>query len=129
MAKKILTLDIGAANIALAEYELGAKGAIKLLKYGVAELASPLDGGNVETILAPALREIIGAKGFKPGKLALAENGLDLSDILPASGDTAGVADLTGNGLETQIEELCLKILLCNKLLYIIIFDFKCYDI
>ena len=75
MAKTIQTLNIGAANIALAEYELGAKGAVKLLKYGVAELASPLDGGNVETILAPALREIIGAKGFKPGKLALAISG------------------------------------------------------
>lgn len=75
MAKTIQTLNIGAANVALAEYELGAKGAVKLLKYGVAELASPLDGGNVETILAPALREIIGAKGFKPGKLALAISG------------------------------------------------------
>lgn len=37
MAKTIQTLNIGATNVALAEYELGAKGAVKLLKYGVAE--------------------------------------------------------------------------------------------
>ncbi len=75
MAKTIQTLNIGAANVTLAEYELGAKGAVKLLKYGIAELASPLDGGNAETILAPALREIMTTKGIKPGKLALAISG------------------------------------------------------
>ena len=75
MAKKILTLNIGAASVQLAEYEAGAKGALKLLKYGTAQLAAPLDGGNAETILAPAILEIVKATGIKPGPLSIAVPG------------------------------------------------------
>ena len=50
MAKKYLTLNIGAATVELAEYEQGAKGALTLLNYGTAQLAAPLDGGNAATI-------------------------------------------------------------------------------
>ena len=53
MGKKILTLNIGASAIALAEYEVGGRSA-KLLRYGTAALAAPLDAGNASTILAPA---------------------------------------------------------------------------
>ena len=75
MAKKITALNIGAANIELAEYEQGAKGALTLVKYGVAPLAAPLDGGNAETILAPALLELVREKGFRPGKVAISVSG------------------------------------------------------
>ena len=75
MAKKITALNIGAANIELAEYELGAKGALTLAKYGIAPLAAPLDGGNAETILAPALLELVREKGFRPGKVAVSVSG------------------------------------------------------
>ena len=75
MAKKITALNIGAANIELAEYELGAKGALTLSKYGVAPLAAPLDGGNAETILAPALLELVREKGFRPGKVSISVSG------------------------------------------------------
>ena len=51
MSKKYLTLNIGAANVELAEYEASAKGALTLLNYGTARLAASLDGGDVETIL------------------------------------------------------------------------------
>ena len=72
MAKKFLTLNIGAANVELAEYEAGSKGALTLLNYGTARLAAALDGGDVETILSSALQEIVQATGIRPGRVALA---------------------------------------------------------
>ena len=70
--KRILALDIGTANIALAEYSAGAKGALSLQRYGVAPLAAPLDSGNVDTILVPALLDIVREKGIRPGPVAVA---------------------------------------------------------
>ena len=75
MAKKFLTLNIGAATVELAEYEAGAKGALTLVNYGTAALAAPLDGGNAETILAPAILEIVREKGIRPGPVAVAISG------------------------------------------------------
>ena len=75
MAKKFLTLNIGAATVELAEYEAGAKGALTLVNYGTAHLAAPLDGGNAETILSPALLEIVREKGIKPGPVAVSISG------------------------------------------------------
>ena len=75
MAKKFLTLNIGAATVELAEYEQGAKGALTLLNYGTARLAAPLDGGNAETILSPAILEIVREKGIRPGPVAVAISG------------------------------------------------------
>ena len=75
MAKKHLTLNIGAANVELAEYETSAKGALTLLNYGTARLAASLDGGNAETILAPAILEIVREKGIKPGPVAVSISG------------------------------------------------------
>lgn len=74
MGKKFLTLNIGAANIELAEYEQSGK-AVKLVNYGSAALAAPLDGGNAETILVPALMGLVREKGFKPGALSVAVSG------------------------------------------------------
>ena len=74
MAKKFLTLNIGASAIALAEYEAnGAK--LTLVNYGTAALAAPLDAGNADTILSPALLEIVREKGIKPGKVAVSVSG------------------------------------------------------
>ncbi len=74
MAKKFLTLNIGASAIALAEYEASGS-RITLLNYGTATLAAPLDAGDVETILSPALLEIVREKGMKPGPVAIAVSG------------------------------------------------------
>ena len=74
MAKKFLTLNIGASAIALAEYEATGS-APTLVNYGTATLAAPLDSGNAATILAPALLEIVREKGIKPGKVAIAVSG------------------------------------------------------
>ena len=74
MGKKILTLNIGASAIALAEYEIGGRSA-KLLRYGTAALAAPLDAGNASTILAPALLQIVREKGIRPGRVAVSVSG------------------------------------------------------
>ena len=75
MAKKFLTLDIGAATVALAEYECGAKGALTLVNYGTAALSAPLDSGDAATILVPALMEIVREKGIHPGPVAISLSG------------------------------------------------------
>ena len=74
MSKKFLTLNIGASAIALAEYEASGS-AVTLLKYGTAALAAPLDAGNAQTILVPALMEVVREKGIRPGKVAIAVSG------------------------------------------------------
>ena len=75
MAKKFLTLDIGAANVALAEYESSGKGSLTLVNYGIAALQAPLDAGDAATILSPALLEIVREKGIKPGPVAISVTG------------------------------------------------------
>ena len=91
MAKKYLTLNIGAANVELAEYETSAKGALTLLNYGTARLAASLDGGDVETILSSALQEIMQASGIRPGPVAVSISGQlafpRLATIPAAGGD------------------------------------------
>ena len=91
MAKKHLTLNIGAANVELAEYETSAKGALTLLNYGTARLAASLDGGDVETILSSALQEIMQASGIRPGPVAVSISGQlafpRLATIPAAGGD------------------------------------------
>ena len=75
MAKKFLTLNIGAANVELAEYEAGSKGSLTLLNYGTARLAASLDGGDVGTILSSALQEVMQATGIRPGRVAMSISG------------------------------------------------------
>jgi type IV pilus assembly protein PilM len=75
MAKRFLTLNIGAATVALAEYELGGKGALTLVNYGTAKLGASLDTGDAQTILTPAILEVVREKGIKPGKVAVAVSG------------------------------------------------------
>ena len=74
MAKRYLTLDIGASAVKLAEYE-GGKGGLTLVNYGIATLAAPLDAGNAGALLSPALLEIVREKGIKPGPVAVSISG------------------------------------------------------
>ena len=71
MSKRFQTLNIGAATIELAEYEVGAKGALTLVGYGTAALSAPVDAENADTVLGPALGEAVRASGIRPGKVAL----------------------------------------------------------
>ena len=72
MAKKFLTLNIGAATVELAEYEAGSDGALTLVNYGTAALGAALDAENAGTVLSPALLEIVREKGIRPGRVAIA---------------------------------------------------------
>jgi len=75
MSKRFQTLNIGAATVELAEYEVGSKGALTLVNYGTASLAAPIDAENADTVLAPAIGEIVRERGIRPGKVALAVSG------------------------------------------------------
>lgn len=103
MAKRFLTLDIGASAISLAEYA-GGKGSLTLVKYGVAKLAAPIDTGNAEAILAPALLEIVREKGIRPGPVAIAVSG---QMVFPrfASIAAAGGADRFDQMIRYEIEQ------------------------
>ena len=74
MGKKFLTLNIGASEVELAEYEAAGK-SLTLVNYGTAALAAPLDSGNASAILSPALLEIVREKGIRPGKVAVSLSG------------------------------------------------------
>ena len=103
MAKRFLTLDIGASAISLAEYA-GGKGSLTLVKYGVAKLAAPIYTGNAEAILAPALLEIVREKGIRPGPVAIAVSG---QMVFPrfASIAAAGGADRFDQMIRYEIEQ------------------------
>ena len=75
MAKKLLTLNIGASSIQLAEYEAGSGGSLTLVNYGMAKLAAPIDAGNADAILSPAIMQIVREKGIKPGKVSISVSG------------------------------------------------------
>ena len=103
MAKRFLTLDIGASSVKLAEYECG-KGALTLVNYGVAALAAPLDAGNADAILSPAILEIVREKGIKPGPVSMSVSG---QMVFPrfASIAAAGGADKFDQQVRFEIEQ------------------------
>ena len=74
MSKRYLTLDIGASSVKLAEYE-GGRGGLTLVNYGIAALAAPIDSGNADAILSPAILEIVREKGIKPGPVSVSISG------------------------------------------------------
>lgn len=104
MAKKTLTLNIGASAIALAEYELASGGAMTLVNYGLAPLAVPLDAGNAETILTPALLQIVREKGIKPGKVAVSVSG-QMAFLRPAAIAMAGGEEKFEQMVRYEIEQ------------------------
>ena len=103
MAKRYLTLDIGASSVKLAEYE-GGKGGLTLVNYGIAPLAAPLDAGNAGALLSPAILEIVREKGIKPGPVALSVSG---QMVFPrfASIAAAGGADKFDQMVRFEIEQ------------------------
>ena len=106
MAKKFLTLNIGAATVSLAEYEADSKGALTLVNYGTAHLAAPLDGGNAETILSPALLEIVRETGIKPGPVAVSIAGqmaFQRSAAIPMAGGSEKFEQMVRYEIEQNI--------------------------
>ncbi len=74
MAKKFLTLDVGASSVTLAEYEANGT-QLTLVNYGTAALAAPLDQGDADALLSPAVLEIVRERGIKPGKVLVSLSG------------------------------------------------------
>ena len=93
MAKRYLTLDIGASAVKLAEYE-GGKGGLTLVNYA----------GNAGALLSPALLEIVREKGIKPGPVAISISG---QMVFPrfASIAAAGGADRFDQMVRFEIEQ------------------------
>ena len=107
MAKRFLTLNIGAANIELAEYEAGAKGALTLVNYGTATLASPLEaGGDAELVLTPALQDLARSSGIRSGKIALAISGqmvFERFSSIPMAGEPSKFEQLVRYEIEQNV--------------------------
>ena len=106
MAKKFITLNIGASTIELAEYESGAKGALTLVNYGTAKLDAPLDASNADTVLSPALLGIVRERGIKPGKVAISLAGQMVFPkfaAVPMAGDEAKFEQMVRNEIEQGI--------------------------
>ena len=103
MAKRFLTLDIGASSVKLAEYE-GGRGGLTLVNYGIAALAAPLDSGNADAILSPAILEIVREKGIKPGPVSVSISG---QMVFPrfASIAAAGGAEKFDQMIRFEIEQ------------------------
>ena len=103
MAKRYLTLDIGASAVKLAEFE-GGRGALTLVNYGIAALAAPLDAGNAGALLSPALLEIVREKSIKPGPVAISISG---QMVFPrfASIAAAGGAEKFDQMIRFEIEQ------------------------
>jgi type IV pilus assembly protein PilM len=103
MSKRYLTLDIGASSVKLAEYE-GGKGGLTLVNYGIAALAAPLDSGNADAILSPAILEIVREKGIKPGPVSVSISG---QMVFPrfASIAAAGGSDKFDQQVRFEIEQ------------------------
>ncbi len=74
MAKRILTLNIGAAQAVLAEYTVRGKGELTLTAYAKADV-SGMPSDHPEFTLVPAIQDAMRTAGIRPGPLALALNG------------------------------------------------------
>ena len=104
MSKKFLTLNIGASAIALAEYEAGSGGALTLVNYGLAPLAAPIDVGNADTILSPAIMQIVREKGIRPGRVAVSVSG-QMAFLRPAAIAMAGGEEKFEQMVRYEIEQ------------------------
>lgn len=75
MSKKLLTLNIGAARVELAEYEFGSKDSLTLVNYGKAALPAGFDPSDATAALPAALGEIVHDTGIRPGPVAMSVSG------------------------------------------------------
>lgn len=77
MARRFLTLNIGASKAVLAEYSLTGKHDIRLVNYGMGDMP-PVDNdllGSMETALTPVLHSIMRETGIKPGPVNVSMSG------------------------------------------------------
>jgi type IV pilus assembly protein PilM len=92
MAKRILTLDVGASTLKLAEFKLGGDRSLELITYGIKAIGiDPGDESNRMVYLGTALSELIRETGVKPGPVLLSLSGTNVFSryvkLPPVSGD------------------------------------------
>lgn len=73
---RILTLDIGASRLVLAEFAPGSPGGAPVLeRFGVAELGVSKQESDPSAYIVAALHELVRNEGFRPGPVLIALSG------------------------------------------------------
>jgi type IV pilus assembly protein PilM len=92
MSKRILTLDVGASTLKLAEFHITKNHQLELVKYGIRAVGvDPGDEGNRMVYTGTALQELIQELRIKPGPVSLSLSGMHVFSryvkLPPVSGD------------------------------------------
>lgn len=92
MSKRILTLDVGASTLKLAEFHLSKDRQLELVKYGIREVGiEPGDEANRMVYTGTALQELMDELRIKPGPVLLSLSGMHVFSryvkLPPVSGD------------------------------------------
>ncbi len=92
MSKRILTLDVGASTVKLAEFHLAKDHTLELVNYGIRPVGlDPSDEGNRMVYTGAALDELVREMRIKPGPVLLSISGMHVFSryvkLPPVSGD------------------------------------------
>ncbi|MEX2607482.1 MAG: pilus assembly protein PilM, partial [Kiritimatiellia bacterium] len=92
MSKRILTLDVGASTLKLAEFQLTKDHQLELVKYGIRAVGiDPSDENNRMVYTGTALQELMAELRIKPGAVMLSLSGMHVFSryvkLPPVSGD------------------------------------------
>lgn len=92
MSKRILTLDVGASTLKLAEFQLTKDHQLELVKYGIRSVGiDPSEEANRLVYTGSALQELIAELRIKPGPVMLSLSGMHVFSryvkLPPVSGD------------------------------------------
>ena len=76
MSKRILSLDVGAGGVKLAEFTTLKDGTLELLRYGTAALGvDPANEDSRSSFLVSSIIELLADTGIKPGPVLLSVSG------------------------------------------------------
>ena len=76
MSKRILSLDVGAGGVKLAEFTCLKDGSLELLRYGTAPLGvDPANEDSRSSFLVSSIVELLADTGIKPGPVLLSVSG------------------------------------------------------
>ncbi len=92
MSKRILTLDVGAHTVKLAEFHLTKDGAVELVNYGIRPVGvDPQEEANRMVYTGAALDELVREMRIKPGPVYLSLSGMHVFSryvkLPPVAGD------------------------------------------
>jgi len=92
MSKRILTLDVGASTLKLAEFQITKDHQLELVKYGIRSIGlDPKDEPNRMVYTGTALQELMAELRIKPGPVLLSLSGMHVFSryvkLPPVSGD------------------------------------------